>query len=84
MSTGRKTPCGQSRSAWAIGMALCTPKRRASYEAAETTPRPAASPPTITGSPRSSGRRACSTEAKKASMSMWSSAGSMYEHMFVF
>src|SRR5450756_1128082 len=52
-----------------MGMALWTPKARASYEHAETTPRPPRSPPTITGRPRSSGRRACSTEAKKASIS---------------
>ena len=35
-----------------------------------TTPRLSARPPTMTGCPRSSGRRACSTEAKKASMSI--------------
>src|SRR5665647_2898125 len=69
MSTGRNTPRGQRRSAWKMGMALWTPMARASYEHAETTPRPPRSPPTITGRPRSSGRRACSTEAKKASMS---------------
>ena len=42
-----------------------TPKGRASYEAAETTPRSpgAPAPPTTTGRPRSSGRRSCSTEA---------------------
>ena len=30
MSTGRKTPSGQSRKARLMGMAECTPKRRAS------------------------------------------------------
>ena len=30
MSTGRNTPCGQSRSACVMGSALCTPYARAS------------------------------------------------------
>src|SRR5215217_5901666 len=51
-------------------MAERTPKRRASYEAAATTPR-SRSPPTATGLPRRSGLRRCSTDAKNASMSMW-------------
>ena len=38
MSTGRKTPCGQRRRRATIGIAERTPNRRASYEAAETTP----------------------------------------------
>mgnify|MGYP003694310801 CR=1 FL=1 len=38
-----------------MGMAEWMPKRRASYEAAETTPRPPGDAPTTTGRPRSSG-----------------------------
>ena len=38
-STGSTTACGQSRSARPSGIAECTPKRRASYDAALTTPR---------------------------------------------
>ena len=67
----RNTARGQSWAARPAGMAEWTPKARASYEQAATTPRPPGSPPTITGRPRSSGRSSCSTEAKKASMSMW-------------
>jgi hypothetical protein len=54
--------CGQRRIASAIGMAECTPKGRASYDAALTTPR-AALPPTKTGLPRSLGLSSCSTDA---------------------
>src|SRR5215212_8915215 len=46
------------------GMAERTPKRRASYEAAATTPRSRA-PPTATGLPRRSGLSRCSTDAKE-------------------
>ena len=63
MSTGRKAACGQSRAAREIGIAERTPKRRASYDAAETTPRPCGSAPTITGRPRNSGLSRCSTDA---------------------
>ena len=30
MSTGRNSACGHRRSAWYMGMALCTPNTRAS------------------------------------------------------
>ena len=63
MSTGRNTASGQSRAALEIGMAELTPKTRASYEHAETTPRPLGSAPTMTGRLRSSGRSRCSTDA---------------------
>ena len=56
------TACGQSRRARIIGIALATPKARASYVADSTTPRDPP-PPTITGSPRSSGRLRSSTDA---------------------
>src|ERR671926_927549 len=68
MSPGSTVAVGQSRSARAVGIAACTPKRRASYVAEVTTPRLPA-PPTITGVPASSGRRRTSTLAKNASMS---------------
>jgi len=61
MRTGRNIPPGHSRFAWNTGMAEWTPNLRASYDAADTTPRFA--PPTITGFPVNSGRSACSTEA---------------------
>src|SRR5688572_23736300 len=51
-----------------MGIAECTPKTRASYEAVATTPR-GPRPPTTTAFPRRLGLDACSTEAKKASMS---------------
>ena len=51
-----------------MGIAECTPKTRASYEAVATTPR-GPSPPTMTAFPRRLGLAACSAEAKKASMS---------------
>src|SRR5690348_6091063 len=51
-----------------MGIAEWTPKIRASYEAVATTPR-GPSPPTTTALPRRLGLDACSTEAKKASMS---------------
>ena len=53
-----------------MGIADRTPKRRASYDAVDTTPRPP-SPPTITGLPRNDGLSRCSTAAKKASRSRW-------------
>lgn len=43
------------RRASAEAMAECTPKRRASYEHVDTTPRESASPPTMSGLPRHSG-----------------------------
>jgi hypothetical protein len=46
-----------------MGIAERTPKTRASYDAVDTTPRPVGSAPTITGSPRSSGRSRCSIAA---------------------
>src|SRR4051812_27745200 len=52
-------------------MAECTPNFLAAYEAAETTPRSFALPPTTTGLPLSEGSRSSSTETKKASMSTW-------------
>jgi len=59
-------------------MAECTPNRRASYVQAATT-RAAALPPTITGFPATSDRRAPRTEAKNASMSTWRMTGSSTE-----
>ena len=58
---GTTVACGHSRRARVIGIAECTPKRRASYVAESTTPRDP--PPTITGVPRSSGRLISSTDA---------------------
>ena len=52
---------GQRLSASTIDIAERTPKRRASYEAAHTTPR-LACPPTRTGLPRSAGSSRCSTD----------------------
>lgn len=46
----------------ATGIAEVTPKRRASYDALATTPRPPV-PPTIRGRPRSRGSSRASTEA---------------------
>ena len=46
MSPARNTACGQSFRACAVGIAEWTPKGRASYEAAHTTPRPDV-PPTM-------------------------------------
>ena len=63
MSTGRKAPSGHRRAARPIGIAERTPNLRASYDAAETTPRPVGLAPTITGRPRSSGRSRCSIAA---------------------
>jgi hypothetical protein len=54
-----------------MGMAECTPKRRASYEQVDTTPRLLEAPPTMTGFPFSSGWSKSSTLAKKASRSIW-------------
>ncbi len=67
-SPGRNTACGHRRRATADGSAEWTPYRRASYDAAATTPRGPV-PPTTTGLPRSSGRRRSSTDTKNASMS---------------
>ena len=58
----RRSPCGQRRSASAIGIAEWMPNVRASYEHAATTPR-RAEPPTSTGLPRSAGSSRCSTAA---------------------
>jgi hypothetical protein len=65
----KKIPRGHNLLARVTGIAERTPNLRASYDAAETTPREDA--PTITGNPFSSGLSACSTEAKNASASMW-------------
>src|SRR3954452_21395721 len=65
-----KIRSGHFRRAMTDGIAERTPKRRASYEAAATTPRSRA-PPTTTSLPRRSGLSRCSTDAKNASMSMW-------------
>ena len=62
MSPRRKTAWGQSFRACTVGIAEWTPKTRASYDAAQTTPRVEV-PPTITGRPRSSGWSRCSTDA---------------------
>src|SRR6188472_2442014 len=56
-------------------MADRTPYFRASYDAVETTPRPPV-PPTTTGLPRSDGLSRCSTAAKNASRSRWSTDAS--------
>src|SRR5690349_9459753 len=63
--------CGHSLAAVRRGMAECTPNLRASYEAAETTPRSSRCPPTTTAFPFNSGLNSSSTETKKASMSTW-------------
>ena len=57
------------------GIADRTPNTRASYDAVATTPR-CPTPPTTTGLPRSDGLSRCSTEAKKASRSRWSTDAS--------
>src|ERR1700730_11378311 len=62
---------GQSLAAVRRGMAECTPNLRASYDAAETTPRSSRCPPTTTALPFSSGANSSSTETKKASISTW-------------
>ena len=56
-------PSGQSSAAVRSGIAERTPKVRASYDAAITTPRSPGEPPTMTGFPRYSGWSRCSTEA---------------------
>ncbi len=53
---------GHIRRALVIGIAECTPNRRASYVADRTTPR-VPPPPTITGVPFSSGRSSSDTDA---------------------
>src|SRR5437764_14153891 len=63
--------CGHILAAVRRGMAECTPNLRASYEAAETTPRSSRLPPTTTALPLSDGSKSSSTETKKASMSTW-------------
>lgn len=70
-STGRITASGAFRAAMRSGMPEPTPKARASYDAVETTARSVGSPrpPTITGSPASSGRRSTSTAAMNWSRS---------------
>ena len=62
---------GQSLAAVRSGMAECTPNLRASYDAAETTPRSSRWPPTTTALPFSSGLNSSSTDTKKASISTW-------------
>ena len=54
-----------------VAIAEWMPYLRASYEQADTTPRPFGSPPTITGTPFRCGLSLCSTEAKNASISTW-------------
>src|SRR4051812_35011425 len=56
-------------------MAERTPYTLASYDAVATTPRPP-TPPTTTGLPRSEGLSRCSTAAKNASRSRWSTDAS--------
>src|SRR6476660_5153116 len=63
--------CGHCLAAVLNGMAECTPNLRASYDAAETTPRSSRCPPTTTALPISSGLNSSSTETKKASISTW-------------
>ncbi len=67
----RKAACGQRERASRVDIADRTPYLRASYDAVATTPRPP-TPPTTTGLPRRDGLSRCSTEAKKASRSRWS------------
>lgn len=61
MSGAMNTAPGQSARARDDAIAEWTPNRLASYDAAATTPR-AASPPTTTGRPNSSGLRSSSTD----------------------
>ncbi len=61
---------GHNWAAFAQTIAECTPKRRASYEQAATTPLLWGLPPTIRGLPLNSGLSFCSTDAKKASISI--------------
>src|SRR5215469_9847705 len=63
--------CGHCLAAVRSGMAECTPNLRASYEAAETTPRSSRCPPTTTAFPFSDGSYNSSTDTKNASMSTW-------------
>src|SRR5262252_6282279 len=62
---------GQSLAAVRNGIAEWTPNVRASYEAAETTPRSCLCPPTTTALPLSDGSNSSSTETKNASISTW-------------
>src|SRR5215471_12533549 len=64
-------PSGQLVAACASGMPVRTPQRRASRDAATTTPRPLGRPPTMTGRPPSSGWHARSTATKNESRSRW-------------
>src|SRR6185369_5593668 len=66
-----KIACGQSLYAVRSGIAEWTPKRRAAYDAADTTPRSFGLPPTTTGLPFSEGSYSSSTDTKNASMSTW-------------
>ena len=61
-SGGMTTASGHRRRACEAGIADPTPNRRASYDAVVTTAR-GPEPATITGRPRSSGRRRSSTFA---------------------
>src|SRR5271165_6822434 len=65
------TACGHILAAVRSGMAECTPNFRASYDAADTTPRSLGRPPTTTAFPFNDGSNSSSTETKKASMSTW-------------
>src|SRR6266853_627726 len=66
-----KIACGHCLAAVRSGMAECTPNFRASYEAADTTPRSSRCPPTTTALPFSAGLKSSSTDTKKASISTW-------------
>src|ERR1039458_7672450 len=66
-----KMACGHSLAAVRSGMAECTPNLRASYDAADTTPRSLRCPPTTTAFPFSDGSNTSSTDTKKASISTW-------------
>ena len=61
-AAGRRSRRGSGAAPRAIGIAERTPKGRASYDAAQTTPR-RDGPPTMTGLPRSDGSSRCSTDA---------------------
>ena len=63
MSTGRYDAVGAEPIGASDRHRGADAEARASYEPAETTPRPLGSAPTITGRPRSSGRSRCSTDA---------------------
>ena len=63
--TGTTVASGHNRTACTIGIAECTPKARASYDAEVTTPRCSGEPPTMRNlalpAPSGSARRATAT-----------------------